>query len=153
MFKPDAATGYRLQAAIDMLNTLGQQYEVMDNGCWYYTGKVGTGENRRCTILMGTKGTTAGRVICTVVNGPPPGHAYQAGHSCNNAPCINPSHFQWEHADDNQVKNTTGMPKGVRVRNNGSVEAHIKKNGKHHYKSFTHIDNAVEWLEGVRNEA
>lgn len=139
----------RIQAAIDFLNCLGHQYTIDEiTGCWNYTGKIGNTPNARCTILMGTKGTTAGRVICTIVNGPPPPNN-QAAHSCDNQLCINPEHFDWKHYDDNQVKNTTGLPRGIRFRRN-MYEAHIKRNGKHHYKSFGNVEQATKWLEGIR---
>jgi hypothetical protein len=141
----------RIQAAKDLLNCLGCQY-VIDKitGCWNYNGKAPTGQSKRCTIIMGNKGTTAGRVICTVVNGPPPSNLeYHAGHSCHNRDCINPEHFRWELYEDNQVKNTTGLPKGIRFRKN-MYEAHIKRNGKYYYKSFSTIELAVQWLETIR---
>jgi hypothetical protein len=44
---------------------------------------------------------TAHRIVCAVVNGPPPSDKHESAHSCGNSVCVNPLHLRWAtHAEN-----------------------------------------------------
>jgi len=43
------------------------------------------------------------RVVCELVNGPPPAPEYQAAHSCGRAGCVSPRHLTWKTRTENEA--------------------------------------------------
>jgi hypothetical protein len=71
------------------------------------------------TLRHNGKTHYAHRLMCELVNGPPPGPEYEAAHSCGNGDegCANPRHLSWKTKAGNRqdslahgtgVRNTTG---------------------------------------------
>lgn len=45
----------------------------------------------------------ANRVICEMVNGPPPTPFHEAAHGCGNAACVSPWHLRWATHSENEA--------------------------------------------------
>jgi hypothetical protein len=68
---------------------------------WEY-GRDGQGYAR--ALVPGFASRLAHRIICEIINGPPPVPEYYARHICGNGHlgCVNPGHLEWGSAQDNQ---------------------------------------------------
>jgi hypothetical protein len=65
--------------------------------------------------------TSAHRVICVLVKGPPPSPNYDAAHSCNNRLCCNPNHVRWATKKENQADRIAGGTDGIGTRNSACL--------------------------------
>ena len=66
-------------------------------------------------MFRGGKNLIVSRVVCTAVNGDPPGADFDASHLCDNGHlgCVTKRHLIWEtHAEN--MKRQAGRPKGRR---------------------------------------
>jgi hypothetical protein len=71
-----------------------------------------------------TKRVFVSRVICEIVNGPPPTKAHQSAHSCGNGHlgCCNPRHLSWK----TRKENMEDMEKhGTRYRGDDNVSSKV----------------------------
>lgn len=139
----------RLTAAVDFLASVGSQYEVQECGCWLFNGKAKA--RSRPSVIVGSKGTTLGRALCYIVNGPPPESRYEAAHTCHTDECVNPEHFEWQTPEQNQHQNKTGLPVGVRQNPSGSFEARVKIRGVNYWSTHYSLEQAVQWRKGMKD--
>jgi hypothetical protein len=132
-----------------------KKYEVKENGCWEWTAlrsKLGYG---RVCLWLGSKKhkyTSAHRVAWQLKNGEIPDGLFVC-HSCDNPPCMNPSHLflgtPKDNAQDSVRKgrlhfgNTNGAWTQPEKRPRG------EDNGRHRYKDETLKSFLRDYLAGT----
>lgn len=81
--------------------------------------------------MPGFKGRRAHRVICEVVNGPPPTPDHEAAHSCGRGDqaCVHPLHLSWKtHAENEADKDEHGTrPLGSAHRGSRLTEEQVNE--------------------------
>lgn len=95
------------------------QVRFLDNGCWEWTGNVGSCGYAEATLQ--SKSYRVNRFMCEVLAGPKFDPALDACHSCHNRLCINPWHLR----QDTHAANLAESSAAGRI--NGQQLTHCKR--------------------------
>lgn len=93
-----ASTLQKIFAKIDTAAT--ELHGGMGTPCWPWRGALAGRDKRPTTVYKGRREYVA-RLLCTLVNGPPPDAKSVARHKCDFKLCCRPDHLEWGTHVDN----------------------------------------------------